>query len=198
MWATIEKGVSIANRRVYPAIISILRIYLDNTSLCTLRILCFFKHNDWIHDSSFGDQTTLDVNKNIFPYKSQVIKARPIVLLLHSVNQDSITLSLSFSLSARLIPFMGPFQEAGPCFIDSIMKHLNIKRMPTYSQQVARLLRVWTDLNSIYGKAPRKRAWMYWHFRVCRLSKVGWRWTLTNVKFSLTRFKKSKGMASTT
>lgn len=99
MWATIEKGVSIANRRVYPAIISILRIYLDNTSLCTLRILCFFKHNDWIHDSSFGDQTTLDVNKNIFPYKSQIIKARPIVLLLHSVNQDSITLSLSLSLS---------------------------------------------------------------------------------------------------
>lgn len=74
------------------------------------------------------------------------------------------------------------------------MKHLNIKRMPTYSQQVARLLRVWTDLNSIYGKAPRKRAWMYWHFWVCRLSKVGWRWTLTNVKFSLTRFKKSNGV----
>lgn len=106
MWATIEKGVSIANRRVYPAIISILRIYLDNTSLCTLRILCFFKHNDWIHDSSFGDQTILDVNKNIFPYKSQVIKARPIVLLLHSVNQDSITLSLSLSLSS-LNPLYG-------------------------------------------------------------------------------------------
>lgn len=53
---------------------------------------------------------------------------------------------------------MGPFQEAGPCFIDSIMKHLNIKRMPTYSQQVARLLRVWTDLNSILWKSSKKKS----------------------------------------
>lgn len=127
--------MSIANRSVYPAITSILRIYLDNTPLYTPRVLCFFIHNDSIHDSSFGDQTALDVNKNIFPcksgYKSQ---ANP-----SSVNQDSISLPFSLSLSARLIPFMGPFQEAGPCFIDSIMKHLDIKRMPTCSQQVARL-----------------------------------------------------------
>lgn len=90
-------------------------------------------------DSSFEDQTTLRVNKNIFP---AVIKARPV--LLRSVNQDSIT------LSARLIPLMGPFQEAGPCFIDSIMKHLNIKRMPTFSQQVAQ--HRFEPISIYYGK----------------------------------------------
>lgn len=94
--------MSIANRSVYPAITSILRIYLDNTPLYTPRVLCFFIHNDSIHDSSFGDQTALDVNKNIFPcksgYKSQ---ANP-----SSVNQDSISLPFSLSLGS-LNPLYG-------------------------------------------------------------------------------------------
>lgn len=129
MWATIEKR----NRRVYPAIISILHICLDNTPLYTLRVLCFFEHNSTRYTIH---QTALDVNKNIFPYKSQVIKANRVPLPLRESRFDN-----SLSLSARLIPFMGPFQEAGPCFIDSIMKHLNIKRMPTCSQQVASMNR---------------------------------------------------------
>lgn len=75
---------------------------------------------------------------------------------------------------------MGPFQEAGPCFIDSIMKHLNIKRMPTCSQQVASMNRsqlyLWksSKKNNTF-ESPESRK--------------------SDVKFSLTRFKKSKGMA---
>lgn len=197
MWATIEKGVSIANRRVYPAIISILRIYLDNTSLCTLRILCFFKHNDWIHDSSFGDQTTLDVNKNIFPYKSQVIKARPIVLLFHSVNQDSITLSLFLSLSS-LNPLYGSLPRSRTVLH---RLHYETSQYKENANLFATGCEAVTSMNrsQLYlWKSSKKKSMDVLTFRVCRLSKVGWRWTLTNVKYSLTRFKKSKGMASTT
>lgn len=98
MWATIEKR----NRRVYPAIISILHICFNNTPLYTLRVLCFFEHNSTRYTIH---QTALDVNKNIFPYKSQVIKANRVPLPLRESRFDnSLSLSPSFS---SLNPFYG-------------------------------------------------------------------------------------------